>query len=119
MRLPFFTHNKTFLKKPGHMLQLFLQLIQKIRSTRKYSEALDCCNSVSSFLTSASIFYLTLHTPNLLTCMKNQLLLSIIFLISICFLNSALGQDTTKQVKNYKNTVRLNLTNPLIFGDRS
>jgi len=51
--------------------------------------------------------------------MKNQLCLSIVFLVCICFLNSASGQDTTKQVKNYKNTVRLNLTNPLIFGDRS
>jgi hypothetical protein len=45
----------------------------------------------------------------------------IIFLLCIlaAFQQIASAQDSTKAKKNYKNTVHLNITNPLIFGGKS
>jgi len=52
--------------------------------------------------------------------MKNLLQLSLLSCLWISALNSSLfGQEEMNKEKNYKNTVRLNITNPLIFGDRS
>ena len=43
----------------------------------------------------------------------------LLFLTSAVLQQSLLAQDKPDQEKNRKNTVRVNLTNPLIFGDRS
>lgn len=52
--------------------------------------------------------------------MKNLLRLLILSLLGICTMNhSVIGQEEMKKEKKFKNTVRLNLTNPLIFGDRA
>lgn len=53
--------------------------------------------------------------------MKNrfQLVVFSFLLCSCASLTTVLAQEEMKTEKNYKNTVRLNLTNPLIFGDKS
>lgn len=52
--------------------------------------------------------------------MKNLLRLSLFSLLIVSALvQSAFGQETMKPEKHFKNTVRLNLTNPVIFGDKS
>lgn len=49
---------------------------------------------------------------------KNNLAIRIIFLLLICILSGQkiTGQDSVPKMKNFKNTIRINLTNPMIFG---
>jgi len=52
--------------------------------------------------------------------MKNLLPHSFLFLLFLCVFNQSVsGQEEMKPEKVYKNTVRLNITNPVIFGDRA
>lgn len=43
----------------------------------------------------------------------------LLFLSLLFSASSLIAQDDMKQVKDYKNIVRINLTNPLIFGERA
>lgn len=43
----------------------------------------------------------------------------LLFLSLLFSASSLMAQDDMKQVKDYKNIVRINLTNPLIFGERA
>ena len=52
--------------------------------------------------------------------MKNLLQHSFLLILFLCISSHfAHGQEEMKKEKVYKNTVRLNLTNPVIFGDRA
>lgn len=52
--------------------------------------------------------------------MKNLLRISFLSLLCVCIMSLTVsGQEEMKNEKQYKNVVRLNITNPLIFGDRS
>jgi len=50
--------------------------------------------------------------------MKNLVRLAFISFLFACVMDIS-AQEEMKMEKNYKNTVRLNLTNPLIFGEKS
>jgi hypothetical protein len=51
--------------------------------------------------------------------MKNKSIVTILFLVAFCIIHPPLsGQEKKDSAKIFKNTIRINLTSPMIFGDK-